>query len=204
MWRVSTVLSLNGLSTPYSFSEAARDRGTAVHAYNHAVATGVRAALAADDPYAAEKQALLRWYDDFAPTVIMAEQRLVSPQKRCTGRIDLAVVCRQQAIIVDIKTGSPAAWHGIQVAGYVDLAQSAPSLYGPWARAVLYLHDTGKYEWRGPVRLARDGPQDDFLWRSALALCAWKYDHQLLAITDSTTPADDGELHDRIHATATE
>jgi hypothetical protein len=205
MWRVSTVLSLTGLSTPYSFSEVARDRGTAVHAFNHGYALKRITTVEADDPYAPQKTALMRWYKEFDPLVIAVERRITSTEKRLTGRIDLAIVHRDTAIIVDVKTGGKSPVHGIQVCGYCDLAHSDSDLtdrvlkhtFGPWQRAVLYLQDSGSYHWRGPMTLLREGPQDDFLFRAAHALICWKYDHQLLSVMDSETPDDDRELDNR-------
>lgn len=201
MWRVSTVLALNGLSTPYAYSAEARDRGTNVHSYNHALATGREGVEPPDDddPHGGMKQALRQWYQDFDPTVLLAEHRIVCREWRLTGRIDLAVIYRDSGIIVDVKTGAAAPSHGIQVCGYCDLASRDQMMtdallshtFGPWDRAILYLHENGKYDWRGPMRLLQDGPQDAYLWRSAASLVAWKYDHNLLAITDSETPDDD-------------
>lgn len=206
MWRVSTVLSLNGLSTPYAFSETARDRGTDVHAFNHRYALQRAAAVADDDPYAPQKRALMRWYREFEPTVVAVERRFVSHEKRLTGRIDLAIVHRDRAIIVDLKTAGPSPAHSIQVCGYCDLAHDDQALtdqvlkhtFGPWERAILYLKENGTYHWRGPMTLLKEGPQDQFLWRSAHALVCWKFDHGLLTITDSETPADDGDLENRL------
>jgi len=202
MWRVSTVLSLSGLSTPYTFSREAQQRGLAVHAYNHALAIGKPTGIPPDDPYTPQKAALDRWYADFNPTVVEVEHRIISLTKRLTGRIDLAIVYHDDPIIVDVKTGASAACHGIQVSGYVDLANADPVMhervlqhsFGPWSRALLYLHANGKYDWRSPLQLLQRGPQDDYLWRSAHSLVCWKYDHQLLAVTDPEIPDDDHAL----------
>lgn len=200
MWRVSTVLALNGLSTPYSFSDAARDRGTAVHAFNEAIAFGwTGQAVDDDDPYAAQKRALVRWYEQFQPKVLVVEKRITSKEHRLTGRIDLGIVWKDAAIIVDLKTGAEASSHGIQVCGYVDLANNDQGMHdvvfkhviGPWDRAILYLKDNGTYHWRGPMTLLKAGPQDAFLWRSAHALTCWKYDNNLLSVIDSEHPDDD-------------
>ena len=201
MWRVSTVLNLSGLSTQHQFSQPARGRGTAVHDYVEAKALKKEAIVYANEhePYIV---ACDQWFADFKPKVLFTERRVVSKQKRCTGRIDLGVIVEMalgEHVIVDVKTGSQADWHGIQVAGYCDLANDDPELtnlllkhtFGPWSRAILYLQDNGKYKWHGPLELLQRGPQDTYLWRSALALIQWRFDHGMLSITDPENPDDD-------------
>jgi hypothetical protein len=151
------------------------------------------------DPHAAYKSALRNWYVDFRPTVLFTERRVTSERKRLTGRLDLGIVYNDDGVVVDLKTGANAPSHGIQVAGYADLANDDPALtelllrhtFGPWNRAILYLRGDGKYDWRGPMRLLQDGPQDAYLFRSAHALVAWRYDHGLLSVIDGPPYEDD-------------
>ncbi len=198
MWRVSTILSISGLSTPRQFSPEARDRGTAVHTIAEGFALGKSFDFAIEhEPYA---DALAAWFRDFKPQTLFTERRITNREKRITGRVDYGCILPDgDHTIVDFKTGSPAPSHGIQVSGYCDLANDDKELtelllkhtFGPWSRAILYLKDNGKYDWRGPIRLLQDGPQDTYLWRSAHSLVCWRFDHGLLSITDSENPDDD-------------
>lgn len=197
MWRVSSVLALNGLSTPFTFSDEAKERGTAVHAFVEHHARGITAPLFTPEVTERAKpfvSASERWFADFRPDVLFSERRVVSKQQRCTGRIDLGVGLHGKPTIVDVKSGGHSAWHGIQVCGYVDLANADPELSvlggGPWQRAILYLHDDGSYRWFGPLDLLKAGPHDAYLWRAALALTCWKYDHGYLSVVDRENPDD--------------
>lgn len=178
-------------------------RGTAVHKAAEALARGERATNSPETaPYVAGVTA---WFGDFRPTILFAERRVVSESKRNTGRIDLGVLIADDPVIVDVKTSdSTSPWHGIQVAAYQDLANDDPETqqllreyreqFGfsrstrTWQRAILYLRSNGKYDWRGPLDLLRRGPTDAQLYRSALALLAWKYDHGLIKTIDRANP----------------
>lgn len=195
MWRVSSVLTLSGLSQPYRLSQPAADRGTAVHAAGERLGQG-HLYDQPEDSHAPFVDALQQWFADFKPTVLFTERRVTNKAMRLTGRIDLGCLLDDAALIIDYKTGSPAPSHGIQVCGYCQLADNDQSLcdlllkhtFGPWDRGVLYLKATGKYDWRGPLRLLKDGPHDRFLWDAARALVQWRFDHGLLALTDPDNP----------------
>lgn len=207
MWRVSSTLSLNGLSTPFKFSPEAAERGTAVHAFVEHHAHGEAAPMLFDEvavrsaPYVL---AARKWFADLLPTVLFTERRVASITKRSTGRIDLGVIVRNEIVIVDVKSGGHAPWHGIQVCGYCDLADADPELseilrreakrigvsQDRWKRGILYLHDNGTYRWHGPLDLLKSGPNDAYLWRAAQALVCWKYDNGYLQVIDSQNPEE--------------
>ncbi len=89
---------------------------------------------------------------------------------------------------MDWKSGSTAASHGIQAAGYVDLANADFCCrIATWERAVVLLPGNGKYRVYAGADL---DPQDVYLWRSALALVQWRYDHKLLTETDPENPEE--------------
>lgn len=197
MWRVSTILKLEGISTPFHFSPEAARRGVAVHKAAEAMAAGRRPTNSEETaPYVA---ALARWFDDFAPIIVFSERRVASRDLRLTGRMDLGVVIKDKPMIVDVKSSDgTSAWHGMQVCAYQDLANSDPETRellaaharGPWQRAILYLRSNGKYDWRGPLDLLARGPHDAQLFRAAHMLVAWKYDHGMITTIDAENPDD--------------
>ena len=200
MFRVSTVLSLNGLSTPLgNFGPGPLARGTAVHAACDALASGYTPIVeAAHAPYV---DGFREWFVKFEPTIVFTERRVVNRMRRLTGRVDLGVVVADTPYVVDIKTGTSAAWHGLQLAGYQWLASSDDELCRRYEkaynlaqgrpettlhRAVLYLPGDGSYKWV----IQRD-PQDAYIFRAAHALLCYRHDHGLLDYTDPEVPDDD-------------
>lgn len=194
MWRVSSVLKHTGISSPPPQAEAVlaltRWRGTAVHlvAEAHAkkqqvvVPTGI-------DRYT---DGVRMFFKEMDPDVLFAEHRVVSRQQRVTGRIDLGAIVGGEPLVLDWKSGQPAPSHAIQTAGYGDLADRddylkslLPTGSSSWARAVIYLSGNGRYKF-----VVNREPRDRFLWRSALALVAWRYDNGLLKETDPEHPED--------------
>lgn len=203
MWRVSTVLDISGLSTPMKkYEEETRTRGTIVHAANEALAEGYTPS--ASEQYSGYIDALALWYRTFAPHVIAVERRVVNRVKRLTGQIDIiALILLHNVLwpyVIDVKTGTKAPWHGIQTAGYKDLAMADDELwmlmgepFSKWdylqrddlRRAILYLPGDGKYQWA-----VQQDPGDSYRFNAALSLMQWRHDHGLLTYTDPEQPTD--------------
>lgn len=203
MWRVSSVLEINGLSTPVKqYAEETRIRGTAVHAANEALAHGYtpRVGDPAHEPYI---QGLRLWYLEVAPQIVATERRIVNRSKRLTGQLDIVTLMLQDRQLVpydvDIKTGSEAPWHGIQTAGYKDLAIYDDELWAlmppplntldeferdqAMKRAILYLPGNGRYVWK-----EQKDPGDYYRFASALGLLQWRHDKGLLSYVDPEQP----------------
>lgn len=185
-----------GLAAPPPVARAdqirTRRRGTAVHAIAEAHAHGEAIPSGELDGYV---DGVRQWFLDCQPVVLATERRLVSKRQRVTGRIDLGIWLDGRPVVVDYKTGSRAPVHGIQVAGYVDLANEHPDMRAlsrvlPWVGAILYLPGNGRYRWVGPQDL---DARNHYLWRSALALVQWRYDHKLLTETDPENPDTEGD-----------
>jgi len=70
-----------------------------------------------------------RWIDAHVTEALVVEQRLVDERWRFCGQLDL--VCKFKDIatadwlaLIDWKTGPPALWHRLQIAGYRHLAKA--------------------------------------------------------------------------------
>jgi hypothetical protein len=201
LWRASTVLSANGLSTPHkNYGDGPRTRGTAIHSAVEALSEGYEPASNAEyEPYI---QGVRDWFRQTSPQVVGNERRIVNRTLRLTGRIDLFLLVDAQPFIVDVKTGGQAPWHAVQTALYHLLAVEDDELWGYFGpqfehlqamermrtlqRAILYLPGDGTYKWR-----QHHDPIDAYLARAALALTLWRYDHGLLTVTDPENPDDD-------------
>lgn len=108
--------------------------------------TGAQAALAICNEMGATRRiggcvlAYAQFCRDHAPRYTHIERGLLHPTLRFGGRSDriCADLCGQGPAILEIKTGSPASWHGVQLAGY-------QLLFPTGARWVVYLRDDGRY-----------------------------------------------------------
>lgn len=202
MWRVSSILSLNGLSAPPFGAKVEHTiRGTSIHAANEALAHGYEPVIERPE-YEPYVDGLRQWYKDYSPMIAATERRVVSQALQLTGRIDLFPIIESVPYVVDVKTGGKAQWHGIQLAGYHALALHEDivwTLFGPpynaWTfgerssglkRACLYLPGNGKYQWRD-----KQDYQDEYLFRAALALTRYRHAHGLLSYVDAEQPDDD-------------
>lgn len=201
MWRVSSILVLQGLSTPFKdFGQAVLDRGSAVHSAAEAMAEGYTPTV--DPAHAGYVDGLIKWFEKEQPVVVSTERRIVNRVMQLTGRMDLFALVNHKPTVVDVKTGGASPWHGLQTAGYRDLVVEDDALWtqcGPpfdkWTvmqryeqteRAILYLPGDGTPKYR-PER----DPGDNYLFRAALALVRHRYALGLLHVTDPESPDDD-------------
>lgn len=153
---VTQLLKAAGLiDTTFLNNPEALRRGTAVHSICEAVdkarALGVSMRKIADltvaadavgplDTYAA---AYAQFIHDHAPRYTHVEVGLLHATLRFGGRPDriCADLAGQGPAVLEIKTGSPAAWHGVQLAAY-------QMLFPTGARWVVYLKPNGRYDLR--------------------------------------------------------
>jgi hypothetical protein len=204
MWRVSTVLSLSGMSSaPPRSSQEVLDRGTAVHDAAMQIARGI---TPDPSPYQGYIDGVRKFFRDFAPGVFAVEERSVNEAIGLTGRIDLFAALMHQGMllpyVIDWKTGSKAASHGPQTAGYKRLVASDDELWTatPWAtlqrprrmdflkRAIVYLPGDGSCAFA-----PQDDPMDEYLFNSALAILQWRKQHGLLQVEDAAVPDQDAD-----------
>lgn len=208
MWRVSSVLTLVGLSQPHkALDPMYRERGTAIHAAAEALAMGYDPAVVPE--YQGYIDALRLWFRTESPTIIAIERRIVNRLKKLTGRIDFVVIIDGKVWIVDVKTGSPMIHYRWQTALYAILVcddgellhkvmevlcggeMAGQSTLLPKAqdigRAILYLNnETGR-----PKFVPQTDPNDIYIARAALALCQIRHENGLLEFVDKENPDDD-------------
>lgn len=173
---VTHVLTVAGRISDRGFSEVTRQRGLRVHELTELYDADPDHARwlvqqDADRPYAGYVTAYGRLLDEVRPVYgvpaevatltgeYAASERYVrSAVYRLIGRIDRICQCFYAGpATVDLKTGSPAPWHGEQLAGYNRLCPIG-------ARWAVYLQPTGRYQ----TKLYTD-PGDDRRFLADLA-----------------------------------
>lgn len=104
----------------------------------------------------------------FLPTVI--EEVIGDPLMGFAGSVDRIGSMNDRPVILDIKTGSPEPWHGLQLAGY-ELGAAAMGLAqrGEVQRLGVYLTAEGRY---ATVEYA--DPRDIAVFHAALLVHQWK------------------------------
>lgn len=128
----------------FSRNEAAADRGEAVHVACEDIDAGFEPELTPETaPY-------VRAYRDFleAARVTMAstELRVFHASMRYAGTIDRVVQMPDGTLeVLDIKTGAPAPWMGIQLAAYSHALWVQANLDYVPRGVVLQLTKTGEY-----------------------------------------------------------
>lgn len=187
MLRVTRILEAAGLSDPSTIDPWYLSRGSAIH---EATALDDIDDLdeEAMDPAIANQVFSWRAFRVQAGLrIIHGEFEVVHPEMKYVGHLDRVVVFRGRhaPVLLDIKNGAPAAWHGAQTAAYA-LA---------WAHQMRCLTPE-----RGAVYLQKDGSaarwvphtdRTDFdTWKAALTIAHWKERHGL--IKPSATAPDTG------------
>lgn len=136
MRRVTEVLRDAGLMNTAHFNEEARERGTAVHLacqYHDEKRLNMDTLADSLRPY-------LDQYIDFhlkvQPIITGVECVLDDECLGVVGHCDRLMIIDESLCVVDLKTGAPQPWHGVQLAGY------AMMLDGFVLRRALYLTPT--------------------------------------------------------------
>jgi hypothetical protein len=164
---VTAVLMEAGLIDQTWFTEEAADRGTYVHQ-----ACQLRDAddLGACDPaYAGYLEAYERFLREAVPAWVHIEHRVCDPTLGYAGTVDRAGHFKYEWAVLDIKTGPPAPWHGLQLAAYGRLL---PRMGLRPKRYDLYLTATGTY--RLEPQTTRT---DESVFLSALQLTQFRRTH---------------------------
>lgn len=137
---VTGAINAAGLVDARWFTPAARDKGTAVHAFTEWLDRRLPVDVA---PMIAvgECQAYRKFLDDYGP--VWATDGIESARVHTTrlygGKADrYADDLLGGPAVLEIKTGAPSSWHGVQLAGYQGLRPTG-------ARFVLYLRPDGTY-----------------------------------------------------------
>jgi hypothetical protein len=149
---VTTVLKHGGLIDMRWFTDEARVRGTLVHELTHAVDAQLDLdtdTLAFRGGVLGELDAYHRFLDDYRPVYRLIERAMFHPTLRYGGKPDrVCSVFLGRPAVLEIKTGQPSSWHGVQLAGYQLLEPTG-------ARWVVYLKPNGRYQ-LAPAKRAED------------------------------------------------
>jgi len=169
---VTQIIAGAGLMGDTSFwTDEARDRGTHVHTM---VALADIGDLDEDtlDPALRPFLDAYRWFQhDHSPKWSLIEAPRYSLTLRYAGTVDRAGFLQdgKHPTVLDVKSGQPAAHHGIQVSAYRRLLSEE---LGPIVnRAVLHLGADGTYRL---TKLPLDDREDWAVFAAALTIESWK------------------------------
>lgn len=146
---VTQALRACGMIDGSYHNESAAWRGTVVH---HAIALESEGRLDESTLHTDLRGYLVAWRAAKGhlglrgASPLHVENRVASKTMRVAGTVDLAY--RQEPIltVIDIKTGSSAPWHRVQIAGYAALLAEHHALPGTRMRgAVVYVAADGKF-----------------------------------------------------------
>lgn len=164
---VTTALTEAGLIDTAWFTDAAAERGTYVHQACELV--DERDLGRVEPACAGYVDAYRRFLVDAKPEWQHTEHQVCDPVAGYAGTLDRLGVMNFAWTILDIKTGPPAPWHGLQLAGYARLV---PRMGVRPLRFDLYLTADGAYRLE-PQRTRTD--EANFL--AALAVAQFRRQH---------------------------
>lgn len=175
LFSVTRVLRLTGLVDARWFSADVAWRGTRVHqALEYADHQNDLDETTIDPLVAPYVAAYRRFLADARPVWTLIEARLHDEVLGYAGTVDRYGLVQGIPTVLEIKTGSPAPWHSIQLAAYTDLLHTQRVVLGRPSRMGLYLMANGYYT----TRVSHDR-QDFTVFRAALTLAHWRHAHGL-------------------------
>lgn len=139
---VSGLLRYGGHVKTEWFTEEARSRGTRTHHATLGIDYGFADSVALASDISGECEAYQKFLREVRPDYECAEEARFHRHLRFGGKPDR--ICRKIRGfpgVLEIKTGSPADWHRLQLAGY-------QLLHPTGARWVVYLKPNGRYDLR--------------------------------------------------------
>jgi len=143
---VTGILTSCGLITGRRFmSQADSDRGTAVHKITEFYDKGTLDETTVDPRLVGYFNAYKRFLAEHNPVWGAIEKRVFSPLGYC-GSIDRIGTIGNRLTVLDIKTGVPCKWHGLQLAGYAITTISEQIEFAEIDRVSLHLADDGEYK----------------------------------------------------------
>lgn len=150
--RDAGLIRLDGI--PHFVLEAARQRGSAVHALVHYLNEDDLDWSSVDDRYRPYLEAWVRFRDERRLRVLLCEHRIASRRHRVAGTLDLLCEIDGDGWILDYKTGDPEdVAADLQTGAYLGQAMEWAS-EDPRLADVLARHARWR---RGAVRLLKTG-----------------------------------------------
>lgn len=170
---VTQAIKEAGLMGDTSFwTDEARNRGTAVHQMVEFFDQGDLDEEGLDPALVPYLDAYKWFQHDHQPTWSHIEQRRCDVVLRYAGTVDRAgtLATTKHAVVVDVKSGTPAPWHGVQLSAYRRLlaAELPPPIV---IRYALYLSADGTYRLDA---LPLNDQQDWAVFQAALVVATWK------------------------------
>lgn len=171
------VPSVTGVLGPIQpdYSYATTELGSAVHALTEQWDIGIiDLASSVPEDCAAHLRAWRLFRHEHAFVPLHIEERVFNSLHRYAGTVDRIGTWGEgdSVVILDIKTGDPAPWHGVQLAGYVLAAERMGLVARGITRIGVYLAGDGTY------RVREYSDASDFpAFLAALTLNNWKASH---------------------------
>jgi len=169
---VTTAIKSAGLMGDTSFyTEESRDRGTAVHWVTERFDLGTLDCELIDEALAPYLAAYERFRQEHGPVWSHVETKTADLALHYAGTVDRAgrLTTCPHPVVLDIKSGGPAAWHRVQLSAYKRLlAAELPALI---TRYALYLSSEGTYRLEA---FPLDDREDWQTFQAALAVAQWK------------------------------
>lgn len=138
---VSQILSEAGQVDTRWYTEAGCNRGSAVHEASQAIDED---GMSADDFKGSEIHPYLIAYEkflnDYNPEWTFIEKLLFCEQLVYAGTADRGAIIKGKEYTIDLKSGGPSFWHGLQLNAY-DIAQNKRT-----EKRILFLMKNGNYK----------------------------------------------------------
>lgn len=140
---VTQILKAVGLIDARWYKESGRLRGEAVHEVTALIDRGVIDAYADfDEEIAGFVQAWVAFREEMGARPIYIEEPRYS-LRGFAGTLDRVMEAQGDQWLIDLKTGKPEDWHGIQLSAYWELDNRLSKFAG-----CVYLRENGRYTLR--------------------------------------------------------
>jgi hypothetical protein len=128
------------------YKQSGTDRGTAVHEATEFIDRGdLDVEDFKSEPWYGYIEAYMAFKRETGFEPVYIEEQLAHPEWKYAGTLDRIGKIAGEVILLDIKTGAAANWHGIQLAAY-DQAVGSGLYHGPLKnRRVLRLRKNKRY-----------------------------------------------------------
>ena len=168
---VTEVLRAAGYVDDRWYTPEATHRGTVVHVATALWDRGQQTLPGLPDECRGYLESWQKFLADREPEFLSIERANWSPMYMYAGRWDRRALMSDGHWLIDIKTGNPVWWHGVQLAALAELCDR--ELVG---RMAVYLQAVG---WAPIVRIYTD-PSDWDVFYHALQVWRVRYNHGLL------------------------
>ncbi len=163
---VTTALKEAGLIDTTWFTPEAAERGTAVHLACEQMDLGTLNYRPISSEHLGFLDAYARFFAEAKPVWSTVEEQVCDATVGYAGTLDRSGLLNGVWTVLDIKTGPPAPWHGLQLAAYARILGRRPQRFD------LYLAADGTYRLE-PQRTRTD--EANFL--AALAVAQFRRQH---------------------------